>query len=696
MKKKLPFFVLGLLISVAVGTAQGQRSLTVDDEINRVRVSTPAISPDGTRVVFVQSDLNWEKNKRETSLYMVPAAGGEPMRFTSGPSDRSPRWSPDGKYLAFVRATASTVKEESEDEEDRERKPKKKPQIWAMRAAGGEAFQLTDLSEGIKTFRWAPSSDRIVFTADDPKSEEERKKLKKGADTIYVFEGPNGQYRGSWSNIWVVGVEDRKPKQVTHEKMLVSDIDVSPEGDRVAFIYRRENARNQGNLAEVAMARLDDGKLVRLTENEAPESRVKWNPNGREIGYLAPDDKSWALREDKLFVLDVESRQYRITSGGFEGAILSYAWYPDGGSVAMAAGVRTNRGIYKLDVRSDGVSALTDQPGSVADVSFTPDRSKTAFVWSDALTPPDVYFSSLAAGSHPQRLTDLNPGLREMALGSVKVVDWKSDDGLPIEGLLYLPPGYREGRRVPLILQIHGGPAGVYTSSWIGERLIFSGLGYAMLCPNVRGSSAYGDELLRGNMNDIGGGDYQDLMSGVDQLIADGIVDPDKMGVRGWSYGGILGGWTITQTDRFKAASLGAMVADWTSEYGQGFNHDVRLWYIGGDPWSNPEGYREMSPLTHASKVTTPTILLHGEVDITDTIEQTMNFFNALWEKGIPTRFLRFPREPHGLQEPRHQRTRLVEEIAWMQKFILGVEWTDEREEEDEQVPTETPTRHQR
>ena len=235
------------------------------------------------------------------------------------------------------------------------------------------------------------------------------------------------------------------------------------------------------------------------------------------------------------------------------------------------------------------------------DVSFTPDRSKAAFVWSDALTAPDVYASSLASDKQPLRLTDLNLEFRELSLGSFKVADWESNDGLPIEGLLYLPPGYREGRPVPLILQVHGGPAGVSTNSWSGERLVFSGLGYAMLCPNVRGSSAYGDALLRGNLNDIGGGDYQDLMSGVDELISDGIVHSDKMGVRGWSYGGILGGWVITQTDRFKAASLGAMVSDWTSEYGQGFNYDVRLWYIGGDPWSNPHGYRKMSPLTHVA-----------------------------------------------------------------------------------------------
>jgi dipeptidyl aminopeptidase/acylaminoacyl peptidase len=292
-------------------------------------------------------------------------------------------------------------------------------------------------------------------------------------------------------------------------------------------------------------------------------------------------------------------------------------------------------------------------------------------------------------------LSDVNPHFRDKVMGRFQVITWKSKDGLPVEGLLFLPPAQQDNQPVPLILQIHGGPAGVFTNSWRTEYHIFAGLGYAMLCPNVRGSTAYGDDLLRGNMNDIGGGDYEDLMTGVDHLTEKGIVDSEQMGVRGWSYGGILGGWVITQTDRFKAASLGAMVADWTSEYGQGFSHDVRLWYIGGDPWSNPEGYRKMSALTHMQNVTTPTLLLHGERDMTDTIQQSMNFFNALWEKGTPARFVRFPREGHGIREPRHNRTRLVEEIAWMQKHIRGIDWSDERDEleKGQTKPTQAPSR---
>ncbi|MEL7121262.1 MAG: prolyl oligopeptidase family serine peptidase, partial [Bacteroidota bacterium] len=225
------------------------------------------------------------------------------------------------------------------------------------------------------------------------------------------------------------------------------------------------------------------------------------------------------------------------------------------------------------------------------------------------------------------------------------------------------------------LLHIHGGPAGVFTEGFRSQYHVWAGLGYVQLCPNVRGSSGYTDALLRGNMNDIGGGDYNDLMTGVDQLIEDGIVDENKMAVRGWSYGGILGGTTITKTNRFKAASLGAMVSDWTSEYGIGFNFDVRLWYIGGTPWENPEGYREKSTLTNAKNIETPTLLLHGMNDFTDTEAQSMMLFATLKDMGKPVRYIRFPREPHGFREPRHQRVRDLEEIKWIQRYTLGIDW---------------------
>jgi dipeptidyl aminopeptidase/acylaminoacyl peptidase len=272
-------------------------------------------------------------------------------------------------------------------------------------------------------------------------------------------------------------------------------------------------------------------------------------------------------------------------------------------------------------------------------------------------------------------VTDVNPQVKTFELASFKAVSWNSADGQQIEGLLWLPAGY-QGGALPLLLSVHGGPAGVWSTSFRSINHVYAGLGWAILEPNVRGSTSYGDALLRGNTKDIGGGDYQDLMTGVDMLIAQGLADPNQLAVRGWSYGGILGGWTIRHTKRFKAASLGAMVTDWASEYAMGFNFDVSRWYIGGTPWSNPEAYHEQSSYTHIADVATPTILFHGERDSTDTIGQSMMFYQGLKDRGVPVRFLRFPREPHGFREPHHQRSRDAEEIAWLMKYARGVDWS--------------------
>jgi dipeptidyl aminopeptidase/acylaminoacyl peptidase len=274
----------------------------------------------------------------------------------------------------------------------------------------------------------------------------------------------------------------------------------------------------------------------------------------------------------------------------------------------------------------------------------------------------------------------------------MRAMTWKSKDGLEIEGLLWLPSSYKAGDKLPLILSIHGGPAGVWSTSFRGINHVYTSLGWAVLEPNVRGSTSYGDPLLRGNMKDIGGGDYWDAMTGVDAVLAQGIGDPNQLAVRGWSYGGILGGWTVTQTQRFKAASLGAMVADWASEYAMGFNHDVRLWYIGGTPWENPEGYRRQSSYTYIDKVTTPTLLLHGEEDETCTVGQSMMFYQGLKDRGITSRFIRFPREPHGFREPHHIRMRDAEEIAWLMKHTRGIDWkaADRKDEETKKASTTT------
>ena len=663
-----------LLLTVPAADAQYKRLPTVDDVLDLAQLSDAQISPDGTRVLYTRSDLKiWKDNKRVSSVWLVTGDRKDAFVFLSSDKDRSPRWSPDGTRIAFL-----STRDQKEGDRDAG------AQLYLIRAAGGEAWKLGDHKGGVRAFEWAPDGSQMFFSANDAKTDEERALEKEGNDAIYVDEGPNGQDRGSYSNLWTVTIADAKERKVTRDRMLIGGFKPSPDGKRIAFIYRPDNARNGQYRSEIAIVDVASGEKRDLTKNDAPETDVQWSPDGRWISFQAPSDKTWELAEEKLWLVPADGGAARMISGAFEGAIGRTAWARDSRRLAFGGTKNGRGGIYELDVASGSVRAVTGGDQMVGLDSATPDLRLTAGVTSSPARPGEIAITTIASGA-TATLTDGNPQIASVQLAQFRAVTWKSADGTTIEGMLWLPADYKAGTRLPLLLSIHGGPAGVWSASFRGINHVYAGLGWAVLEPNVRGSSSYSDALLRGNMKDIGGGDYQDLMTGVDKLVADGIADPGQLALRGWSYGGILGGWTLTQTTRFKAASLGAMVADWSSEYAMGFNHDVRLWYIGGTPWENGDAYRRQSSYTHVAKVTTPTILFHGEQDTTDTIGQSMMFYQALKDRNVPVRFVRFPREPHGFREPHHQRIRDAEEIAWLMRWTRGIDWKapDRADEKD-------------
>jgi len=567
-----------------------------------------------------------------------------------------------------------------------------------MRTAGGEAVQLTKHETSIAQYRWAKDGSAIFFSAADKKPEDVEKEEKNGADAIFVDEGPNGQTASDWSNLWVFDMATKEERQITDEERIIGSWDISADGQRLALAARSQNRRNDAYLNEIYLADVETGELTKLTDNRAPEGGLAWAPDGSSILFTAADDQEWMNRNTKLWLLDPSSGEHRLLSGGFEGSPRNPVWSTDSNTIYFRGQQGTNTNLFAIDVASGDVAQLTEAVGTLSATSFSADRSTYAYSFADYRTPSDLWVGT-TGGSQPVRLTTANPQIEEWELADMRVIDWESTDDFTIEGLLHLPLGYEEGDRVPLVLNIHGGPAGVFSNSWRPSYHIYAGLGYASLSPNVRGSRGYTDQLREGNTvargDGIGFGDYWDLMSGVDRLIENGIVDADRMGVKGWSYGGILGGWTITQTERFKAASLGAGVYDWTSEYGPGFNNDVRLWHIGGTPWDNADAWRNQSALTHVANITTATLLIHGMNDRTDTEQQSMMFFTAIKDiDKAPVRYMKFPREPHGFREPRHQRTRDIEELRWIQKYVLDLEWTpwERAEEEDEEKKAEIVT----
>jgi dipeptidyl aminopeptidase/acylaminoacyl peptidase len=685
---RFPIALAVVALINAPAAAQNRRAMTLDDVLDLVQVSAPRISPDGTRVLYTVSELlKWKDNKRVTSIWIANADGSGARKFLGHERDRNPAWSPDGRTIAFLGSRDAAP--------DRDASPAGGPdsggQIWTIPADGGEATKLTDHKGTIRSFEWTKDSASLVFSAEAAKSDAQKALEKAGDDPIFVDEGANGQERGEFSSLWRITVADKTERPITHDaRLLIDGFRVSPDSTRIALIYRRENTRNGQYRAEIAVVDAASGAMTDITHNNAPEQNVQWSPDGRTLSFLAPSDRSWDLAEEKIWLVSATGGAPTRLLNGFNGALRQYAWAPDGQSIVFGAQTRGRGAVYRIAVPAGTVSKVVSGDFSGSVESFAADTSRGAGVISSPAAPGEVSIINFSSGALTT-VTKANPKAAEFTLAQFKAITWKSRDGLEIEGMLWLPADYAVGSKLPLLLSVHGGPAGAWDVSFRAINHVYTSLGWAVLEPNVRGSSSYGDALLRGNMHDIGGGDYFDLMTGVDKLIADGIADQNQLAIRGWSYGGILGGWTLTQTTRFKAASLGAMVADWASEYAMGFNHDVRLWYIGGTPWDSPEKYRQQSSYTHIKAVTTPTLLLHGERDTTDTIGQSMMYYQGLKDRNIPVRFIRFPREPHGFREPHHQRIRDAEEIAWLMKYARGIDWkAPERKDPELSAPKKT------
>ena len=495
----------------ALGQESGGGALTVDEVIDMVRVSGPKLSPDGSRILFTRSELDWDENKRESRIWVV-GPDGEGMRpFTGSTDDRSPEWSPDGRWVSFTRPVG---------EGDRVR------QLFVLPTDGGEAIQLTTHGTAVGRYRWSEDSGSIFFLSSDSLPDETEKERKKGDDAVFIDEGPNGQTRGNWNGVWIVrvDVEDApvQASRLTAEGRIVGDFTPSPDGNHLAYNYRTENRRNAGHLSEIVILSTTTGDEERVTDNDAPESQLAWSPDGASITFVAPDLESWELDQGNLYLHDIPTGETRQLMAGIDADMRSYHWTSGGRFIDIVALDRTDANLYRLDVRSDELEQLTDLPGVVSGASFDRFHDKAAIQFASPSEPGDLWLVEMGDGSRT-RLTTANPRLEGRRLAEPEIIRWDSSDGLEIEGLLYTP----EERVAPgaAVLEIHGGPAGVFTRGFDADAQLLVAHGYAVLQPNVRGSSGYGDALLRGNMNDIGGGDFQDLMTGVDAIIDRGVAD---------------------------------------------------------------------------------------------------------------------------------------------------------------------------
>jgi len=663
IKRSILFLTAFIILSC---TSNAQENFTIDDAMRMKGVGDVTISPDGSLVFYSISSLDWSENERTKRFYLASADGSSVREYIGEAGGEDFAFSPDGKSLAFLREVES--EEDSEDPE---------MQIFVMPTNGGEAIQLSEHPGKIVSFKWTPDMESLLFIAEDRYDDETEKEIKLGADPVFVDEAPNGKERARFTNIWEVHVTgDNTPDQITDVDLIIDEFDISTDIKSLVFVARPDDRTNYGHLAELYL--WQDDKVERLTFNEAPESMPIISPDGSRFAYRAPSDGGFDLRPGYFWVMDLETREKRRLDGQNTGEVFgAVTWSADGSSLIYneLQGVDTN--LYEMDADTGVAKALTSKAGVHRAQAYSADAKTVAYVFEDHTNPRDLYVSDLSL-SNPVRITDANPWIREeRTVSEGELLQWEGKDGMLIEGLYYPPSGKdRSSGKVPLIVVIHGGPPAASEANFREDFQIITNAGYAILAPNPRGSQGRGEEFLQALRGEVGDGEFIDMMNGVDYVIANKNVDPDRLGVRGWSWGGVATSYTVTQTDRFKAASIGAMVSNWAAETGPGFNFDVALWYIGGTPWDNPEEWAKRSSITHVKNVTTPSIIFHGGNDTTSSVGQSLMFFTALRDIGkAPVRYIKFPRQGHGVREPRLQRIRYASELQWFKKYIDGVDW---------------------
>jgi dipeptidyl aminopeptidase/acylaminoacyl peptidase len=673
MKRTIVLLVVSL--SLCIGAlAQQKRAMTLEDVLAIKTVSDAQVSPDGKWVAYVVTSVDMKENASDADVWLVSTAGGEPIRLTtSKKNDTQPRWSPDGKRLAFISAR-----------ED-------KPQIFLISPFGGEAEKLTDSKSGVQSFQWAPDGNRLAYVAQQEPTPDEEKKQKDKDDAQVVDKN------FKFSRIWIIDVSTKKPRELVKGEFNPSDPQWSPNGSSIAFVTNPTPKADDGSLSDIWIVDVESGKQRKLTDNDGPDNAPRWSPDSRQIAFLSRDRKNGEIGQQTLMIMSAEGGTPREVAPGFKYQPGPAKWSADGRTIYFNAGVRTTSQVFAVPAAGGDPKQVSNIVGVMGQATFSRDGSVIAFTKSDTQHADDVFVAKALPVSEPIKLTDHNPQVRDLALGAGELVRWKGKDGMEIEGIVIYPVGYQQGKRYPTAAMIHGGPSGVWTQSFPGSwgnfGHVWAGKGWVVFYPNIRGSSSYGEKFLLSNVRDWGGGDYQDIQTGLDYLIAKGVADPDKLAQSGWSYGGYMTAWTLTQTNRFKAVMVGAGLTDMFSMYSTDDLQRILVAYFGAEPWNDVEAYRRASAMTFIKQAKTPTLILHGGSDTRVPPSQAQELYMGLRQNGVPVELVFFPREPHGLGEPRHRLDKMRREYAWFSKYVLGVEVPESKPaKEPEKKPEEKPS----
>ena len=735
-------FTLMLGLTAAAAEAQ-QRPLTFLDMQEMRSAGSWAPSPDGAWMLYTITTPDWVEDESQSDVHLVSLSEGvsssRQLTFTEEHDEDRPAWTPDGRSVVF----SSDRDEEVDGLSGR--------QLYVMRVDGGEARRITDAEHGVSDFHfspdgrwlvfrsgesgraqlhrvpgalpdgataevltsgdagvedweWAPDGAAIYFTRPDTFDEDEHRRLEEGF-TVDVRNAVS-----PLSSLWAVEVEPIRERRLTNDASYsVNGFAISPDGRWIGFSggspdrYER-NITESRLYTDPYLLEVATGHVERLMENhEVGEGTPGFSPDSRLIAFSGPDDlERYGMTESRIYVREVADRggSFRKLAGDFDNSASVDFWSEDGSTIYFTTGVKVTRQLHAVDVRTGSVRQVTHERASLG-VRRDEDSGVILIDYQDPTTPSTVFtvgdFSRITDRSAWLQLVDANPEIAEIALGREVEVEWTSTDGKTVGGVLAYPVGYEAGQRYPLIVAIHGGPASADVLRFNGGygSQVYAGAGYAVLKPNYRGSTGYGNAHRTDIVGDYFTLGYDDIMTGVDHLIAEGIVDEDRMGVLGWSAGGHWSNWILTQTDRFKAISSGAGTMNWISMYAQSDVQRNRQYYIGDDfLYDDFEPYWDQSPLQYISNARTPTMVHVVAGDPRVPSPQSVELHMALKKLGIPTELFMYPGQSHGIPDPRNRLVKSVSEMAWMDHWVRGIgdgfEWSQVLETLEDASPGPT------
>ncbi|MCA9739506.1 MAG: S9 family peptidase [Gemmatimonadetes bacterium] len=724
MKRFLMAAASAVLLAGPAPVEAQQRPMTFLDMQYLNRAGSWAPSPDGAWLLYTVTTPDWEEDRQQSDIHLVSLAEGLPserqLTFTEDKNEESPAWTPDGAWFAFL----------SDRDASGNGREGRRNQVYLMRPDGGEARKITDAEGGVGNFafspdgawlvyragreldaqlyrlpmatvfeaeaekmteteagveQWAfaPDGKRIYFTTPDARDKDEELRREKGFTVnIQNAETP-------LSSLWAIDVASGAVNRLTRDPSISVDrFQVSPDSRWVGFRggsaerYER-NITEEGINADLFLLEVATGQVERLTDNEeVGENGPSFSPDSRWVAFSAPDDLTrYTMSNDRVYLRETAATgaPFRKLGSGFDGDVSIAFWSEDAKTLYFNEGWRATRQLFALDVAKDEVRQVTDERAALS-VDRDEDTGVLLINYQDPRTPPTLFtvarLDRVARRAEWTQLIDVNPQVRDFALGEEEEITWTSTDGKQVGGVLVKPVGYQEGQRYPLIVAIHGGPASADVLGFNGGygAQAYAGAGYAVLKPNYRGSTNYGNAHRTAIVGNYFPQGYDDIMTGVDHLIAEGIVDEDRMGVLGWSAGGHWSNWILTHTDRFKAISSGAGTMNWISMYAQSDVQRNRQFYLGDElMYENFDPYWDQSPLKYIANAKTPTMVHVVQGDPRVPSPQSIELHMALKKLDVPTELFLYPGFSHGIPDARNRLVKSVSEMAWMDYYVRGI-----------------------